>query len=202
MKIVAHFHLAYTLIAWSRSNLQAHCPDFHLEYMEENVTAKKAEPDFNKENGFFLLRLSEEDVGLGDNPVTYQGKTFQPKEEVHITIFGSRLSEELTEAMEEDSSLRRRLQAAIKEREWTYELHNEWYHVVDGEEETIIRMARVPSLPEFYRRINRMAGVEIPERPTHVTLYTYNSDGGIGIATEEQFRQLVVGELSPEYLEE
>ena len=170
--------------------------------MEDNLRTKKVEPDFNKENGFFLLRLNKEDVGLGDDPVTYHGKSFQPKEEVHITILGSRLSEELTEAMDEDPSLRRRLQAAIKETEWTYELHNEWYHVVDGGEETIIRMVGVPSLPEFYRRVTRMAGVEIPDRPTHVTLYLHNSDEGIGIATEEQFKQLVVGELSPEYLEE
>lgn len=166
------------------------------------MSAKKVEPDFNRENGFFVLQLSKEEVGLGEEAVTYQGKTFQPKEEVHITIFGSRLSKELAEAMADDPALGRRLQAAVRETDWSYQLHDEWYHVVDGEEETIIRMAGVPPLADFYRRVQRMSGVEISARPTHVTLYTYNSPKGIGIATEEEFRQLVVGELSPQYLEE
>jgi hypothetical protein len=166
------------------------------------VSEKKVEPDFNRDNGFFILQLSKDDVELGQEPVTYHGKTFLPKDEVHITIFGSRLSAELAEAMNQDSSLRRRLAAAIQGTDWDYQVQDEWYHVVDGEEETIIRMVAVPPLDDFYRRVERMAGVEIPYRPTHVTLFTYNSPEGIGIASEEEFRQLVVGELSPEYLEE
>ena len=166
------------------------------------MSVRKVEPDFNEENGFFILQLSKDDVGLGDEPVTYQGKTFQPKDEVHITIFGSRLSEALAEAMAEDPALGNQLEALIATTVWSYQLHDEWYHVVDGEEETIIRMAGVPPLPHFYREVETLAGVEIPERPTHVTLYTYNNQEGIGIATEEEFKALVVGELSPQYLEE
>lgn len=166
------------------------------------MSTRKVEPDFNEENGFFILQLSKDDVGLGAEPVTYQGKTFQPKDEVHITIFGSHLSEKLAAAMNADPALRDRLQTAIADTAWSYELHGEWYHVVDGEEETIIRMAGVPALAGFYRRVTDIVGIEISDRPTHVTLYTYNSPEGIGIATEEEFRQLVVGELSPQYLEE
>jgi hypothetical protein len=166
------------------------------------MSTLKVEPVFDPENGFFILQLSKAEVGLGDEPVTYQGKTFQPKDEVHITIFGSKLSGELADAMDQDLFLRPQLQAAIEETIWTYELHDEWYHVVDGEEETIIRMAGVPLLSRFYHRVSTLAGVEIPERPTHVTLYTYNNEEGIGVATEEEFRARVVGELSPQYLEE
>lgn len=166
------------------------------------MTARKVEPDFNEENGFLLLRLSKDDVGLGDEPVTYLGKTFSAKDEVHITIFGSRLGEELATAMDADPSLHPRLQATIAQTAWHYELHDEWYHVADGEEETIIRMAGVPPLADFYRQIADLAGVVIPARPTHITLYTYNNHEGIGIATEEEFRERVVGELSPRYLEE
>ena len=162
---------------------------------------KAVETDFNPETGFFLLRLRKEDVGLGNEPVTVQGKTFRPKDEVHLTIFGSALGQRLAERMAADEGLEVAIRRAIAETGWSYQLQDDWYHVVrEDEAESIIRMVAVPPLEAFYMKVETVADLTIPERPAHVTLYTWQDDEGIGIATWEEFERRVVGPVSPEQL--
>jgi hypothetical protein len=156
-------------------------------------------PDFNRETGTLLLRLRKDEVGLGEQPVTYQGKHFQPKDEVHITVVGSALGEELREALDVAgrASTFANLVAAT---DWRYTLLDGWHHVVrrgDEPAESIIRMVEVPTLPIFYAQLEVLAGLSIPPRPAHITLYTWRDDGGIGIATWEEFAELVVGPINP-----
>ena len=163
------------------------------------------DPYFDPDTGYCLLQLSKEEVGLGDEAVTYQGKSFQPKDEVHITILGSRVADEIAEQIADRPSLGERLREAIEGAGWRYTLRDEWYHVVREEDdeayaESIVRMADVPPLDDFYRQVEELAGVEIPPRPAHVTLYVLHDAGGIGIATWEQFNQRVTGPVDPEAL--
>ena len=58
-------------------------------------------------------------------------------------------------------------------------------------------MATVPALPDFYRRLEALLDVQIPERPAHVTLYTWNDPQGIGIPTWDVFDKRVQGSVSP-----
>ena len=159
------------------------------------------EPYFDPTTGYFLLQLSKEDVGLGDQPVTYQGQTFQPKDEVHITILGSRSADQIAQEIERDGSLKDALREVIEGTEWRYKLRDEWYHVVREDEEpyaeSIIRMAEVPPLDDFYRQVEELTGVEVPPRPAHVTFYTLHDESGIGIATREQFERRVIGPVDP-----
>ena len=168
----------------------------------------RIETNFNPETGRFLLQLRREDVGLGNEPVTYRGKTFWPKQEVHITVTGGPLAETLAGRIAADPSLEEEVREAIAEMTWHYRLEDEWYHVVrddrvarergKGVAESIVRMATVPPLSHFYRRLEAIVGVAIPERPPHVTLYTWNDPRGIGIPTWELFDQRVQGPVSPE----
>jgi hypothetical protein len=165
------------------------------------------EPDFNVEDGSFLLHLRKEDVGLGPRAVTLAGKTFMPKREVHITITGSALGVAIMAAMRGQPELEDKIRQMISETPWTYNLQNAWYHVVREEEESekgyaesIIRLVEVPLLPSFYRRLEALACLAIPSRPTHVTLYTYGDEHGIGIATWDAFARLVTEQLDPAIL--
>ena len=143
---------------------------------------------------------------MGDEPITYQGKTFWPKEEVHITVIGGILADTLARCIREDPALEGEIRQAVAAVPWRYQLEDEWYHVVreeepvhapeKGEAESIVRMASVPPLSEFYRRLEDLIGVEIPERPPHVTLYTWNDAHGIGIPTWELFEERVEGRVS------
>ena len=167
---------------------------------------KQVETYFAADTGYFLLQLRKDDVGLEEEEIDYQGKTFTPKDEVHITIIGSNLSERLVEKMRDDGGLEHTLKALISRTEWSYSLLDEWYHIrreENGEEaESIIRMVEVPAVEDFYRRVEEESGLDIPPRPTHVTLYTWNDPEGIGVATYDEFRERAVSELEPELLED
>lgn len=161
-------------------------------------------PEFNDETGTLLLRLRKEDVGLGEETITYQGARFQPKDEVHITVIGSALGEQLLDALEGEEH-RRRFDSLVAATDWHYRLLNRWHHVVrhgDEPAESIIRMVDVPPLPAFYTALEAIAGLSIPPRPAHITLYTRGDDGGIGIATWNQFEELVSGAVDPAALGE
>lgn len=155
-------------------------------------------PDFDRATGSLLLRLCKGDVGLGERAIIYQGKRFEPKDEVHVTIIGSDLREELLDSA--GSEKLDEVAALIDETDWHYVLDDSWRHVVRGGDEpaeSIIRMVEVPALAEFYSRLEAITGLTIPPRPVHVTLYTRGDHGGIGIATWEQFDELVVGGVDP-----
>lgn len=164
------------------------------------------EISFDSETGRFLLQLSKEDVSLGDEPVTYMGKTFWPKEEVHVTVIGGVLAEALACHIQAEPVLEKKVRQAIAATMWRYRLKDKWYHVVReaeakrGEAESIVRMATVPLLPGFYHRLEELIDVQIPERPAHVTLYTWNDPHGIGIPTWEAFDERVQESVSPQLL--
>lgn len=160
------------------------------------------ESNYNAETGRFLLQLAKEDVGLEDGPLTFRGKTFWPKAEVHITVVGGALAEILAAAVREDPALEAEVRHAIAATAWRYRPEDEWYHVVrddeKGEAESIVRMTTVPPLPGFYRRLEEVLAVTILERPAHVTLYTWNDAHGIGIPTWDVFDERVQGRVQPE----
>jgi hypothetical protein len=171
------------------------------------LTIHRLETYFDAESGHVLLQLRKEDVGLEPRRVEFEGKTFQPKDEVHITIVGSSLGAELAERLEQKAGLAEEVRAAIEETPWSYRLLDEWHHVVREEgvddkpyAESIIRMAEVPAIEDFYDRLRSLTGLQIEPRPTHVTLYIYEDDHGIGIATWNEFEQRVVKEVTPEKL--
>lgn len=163
--------------------------------------------NFDPETGRFLLQLSKEAVGLGEEPIMYRGKSFWPKEEVHITVIGGALAELLAARMQVDPALEESVRQTIAATPWRYRLEDEWYHVVREEgrvpgrekekAESIVRMATVPPLPTFYRRLEELIGVQIPERPAHVTLYTWNDAHGIGLPTWDLFAEHVQERVSP-----
>lgn len=167
----------------------------------------RIETYFDTESGHILLQLRKADVGLEPAPVEFEGKTFQPKDEVHITIIGSSLGAELAGLFDEYPDLVEEVREALDDTPWSYRLKDEWYHVLREEgvddkpyAESIIRMAEVPAIESFYERLRALTGLEIAPRPAHVTLYIYADDQGIGVATWEEFEQRVVKEVSPEQL--
>ena len=158
--------------------------------------------DFDRESGTLLLPLEKAAVGLGDEPVRFDGRRFQPKREVHITLIGKDLGEAVVEAAAQDERVFDRLQQAARAVDWGYQLTDAWYHVAEGEPgggqaETIIRMADVPGLAEFYRRLGEILGRALEVPPAHVTLYTRNTSEGIGLADAAAFRRHVVAAVEP-----
>ncbi len=168
---------------------------------------QRVEINLDLERGRFLLQLRKEDVGLDNVPVAFEGKTFYPKDEVHITILGSVRGPQLEERLQQHPELRERVRSIIEETDWSYQLQDKWYHVVREAEqhgkayaESIIRMAGVPQLDHFYRQLETITSIEAAPRPAHVTLYIHNDSYGIGVNTWQQFQELVRKEIVPQAL--
>jgi hypothetical protein len=166
----------------------------------------RIEPDFDAGTGTVLLRLAKQDVGLPAHCIEYLGRTFRPKDELHITIVGSKLGKELLACIDDDPPAREAIREAVAATPWRCILRDEWFHVVrepaadrpeKPEAESIVRMVDVAGLDAFYEVLGRLCVIDICPRPTHITLFTWNDDEGIGISTWEEFHSLVIGSVSP-----
>ena len=79
--------------------------------------------------GTLLIPLNKEVFGLFDDKVESCSRTFEPKEEVHITVVGKALGQEIGEAVKRDPAIESQIRQVIEETGWSYEKRDEMYHV-------------------------------------------------------------------------
>ncbi len=72
---------------------------------------------------------------------------------------------------------------------------DEFRHAIRGEEETIVGCCDVSNLVEFFDELNREYGTNISYQPTHVTLYTFKTNIGIGISSKKQMESYEIVEV-------
>jgi hypothetical protein len=153
------------------------------------------------ETGYLVVILDMQDYGFIEQPVRYQGRLFQPKSELHITII-SQDGEKVTRHLEDDPKTLGPLQELIQGNDWRFRKLPAYYHVVEAPDvETIIQMVEIPGLEGFLRALSGMLGQELVRPPTHVTLYTRGTEKGIGLPTQEAFQELVKAEVQPQELQ-
>jgi hypothetical protein len=153
--------------------------------------------DFNAEQGFLLVQLDKDSYGLPDQEVMYQSRPFTPKDELHITIVSNKAAEALKSYLDQNNP--ERIHELINETHWSYRRLPLFYHVRDEDgAETIIQMVKMPELAQFYRQLSRMLGYELEPPPAHVTLFTRETEKGIGIPDQGTFERLVQAEVQPE----
>jgi hypothetical protein len=128
---------------------------------------------------------------------THQGTLLTLKTEFHITIIGSELARKLLVRLgtvEYQASLTQ----IAKTIDWDWTFQSEFYHLVkpkivtlpDGsteicEAQSIIQMATVAGINDFYAEISMLVDERLVPPPTHVTLYVYGDIQGIGIASQD-----------------
>lgn len=130
------------------------------------------------------------------------GREFAPKDELHVTLVGRALGQELQRA------LGRRLDAATRPAfdalDWTHEPSGERLLIEkpgttdDGERGTVasvIERVELPALDFYYRWLGDLLGRQLPVPPPHVTLYTWRKAKGIGIPTAGHLRAWSRGPL-------
>jgi hypothetical protein len=165
---------------------------------------------FNENAGVLQILLRKKDVGLSDESVEFRGRQFEPKEEVHITIIGRALGQQVKKAIEENASVESQAKQAIAETDWTYEIKDRMYHVSkdkrienpDGgskviHAESIIVIAEVAGIRDFYEKLSRIIQTNLEVPPTHVTLYTYGDPDGIGLDNHADFERFVTRKVLP-----
>jgi hypothetical protein len=153
-------------------------------------------PDFNEQSGYLVIKIAMDDYGYSHTEVSYRGKTFEPKDELHITILSDEAAEMVGKFLEEHPDDRQRICRLVEETDWTFHKTGELYYVQeDADGETIIEMVDMPELEGFFRKLSRITGKDLEIPPVHVTLYLRGTKTGIGIATQEEFDNRVVEEI-------
>jgi hypothetical protein len=145
--------------------------------------------NFNEQTGFLQVNLAKTDYDYVDRPVRYQGRIFQPKGELHITIISQDsgvLLHYLARHPQDLDSIR----DLIYSTDWSFRKLPDFYHVESGGgEESIIQMVDVPDMVPFLRSLSNLVehGFVLP--PTHVTLYTLGTVLGIPLPNAAVFRE-------------
>jgi hypothetical protein len=153
-------------------------------------------PHFDEKNGFLVINVDMGAYGYSHEEVKYRGKTLQPKDELHITILSKEAADSVGRYLEEHPDEHKRIRRLAEETDWTFHKTGELYYVQEEEGvETIIEMVDMPHLEGFFRKLSRMIDEDLEVPPVHVTLYMRGTDKGIGLATQEEFENLVVEEV-------
>ncbi len=59
----------------------------------------------------------------------------------------------------------------------------------EGEKQSIVILCKVSNLEAYFKLLNETFDLEIPVQPTHITLYTFQKNVGIGIISDEEMKQ-------------
>jgi hypothetical protein len=127
--------------------------------------------------------------------IEIDGRCFEPKHELHVTLVGSALGRELRTVLGDrlDAATR----PAFEALDWSPARTGRGALIEkpgrrdDGERGTvasIIELIDLPAMAHFHRWLGELLGRQLPVPPPHVTLYTHACAKGIGIATPAALR--------------
>ncbi|AXK73289.1 hypothetical protein DWG18_14045 [Lysobacter sp. TY2-98] len=136
---------------------------------------------------------------LADAPPTkgfdFDGRHFDAKKELHVTLVGRALGAELRRAFGERLDVATR--PAFEALDWSCERTGQHRLIEradtggDGERGTVasvIELVHLPALDWYYRWLGDLVGRQLAVPPAHVTLYTHGKTRGIGIPTARSLR--------------
>lgn len=141
-------------------------------------------------------------------PVVIDGITLQPKTELHVTLVGSRLGEELLRTVPSErlhATVARVLDAhgATPRRTGRLQLLR---RAVDeggqrGIAHSVIEHIHLPAMAPLQAELGRLLGRQLPVPPPHVTLYTAGDRRGIGVSSPRRLRARAVRDVARSELE-
>lgn len=158
--------------------------------------------DFNRETGYIVVSIDKVDYQYDNRGVVYQGRVFEPKSELHVTIISAEDAEELRQYLHKKPDGAQSVWDILDETDFSFRKVDEFYYVEESPGvETIIQMVEIPMLDTFFRSMSAMVGRGFVLPPTHVTLYVRGTDRGIALPDQEVFREKVKARIQPEDLQ-
>lgn len=131
-------------------------------------------------------------AGLPES-ITVDGDKLVPKTEFHITLINAGATAEFIKPSRADTIeneiLNEFKEYIIKHRLDQYKLFNKFRLVTRDVRKSVIAMAHVPNLKEFFDILRKKYNKEIPYQPTHATIYVLPSKGGIGLLSDQQLEE-------------
>jgi ribosomal protein S15P/S13E len=156
---------------------------------------------FDPAEGYLILELDMQSFYLHPEGVRYDGRHFEAKDEVHITILSRDAAETVRQHLERYPQDEDQVRRMVDETNWEYRKLDSFYHIQQApDEETIVQMVEVPGLDTFFNQVGQLVGQELELPPTHVTLYMRGTEKGIGIPTQAEFEQLAQKQIRLEEL--
>lgn len=169
---------------------------------------------FQPQSYVLLLPVIRKNIKLlSEKAKLVRGQAFSPKSELHITIIGKDLGQRIKEKISSSAEKKDLFLQYISETDWSYEIVDDLYLFAKEKEfsanerekksihtETIVQMAKVPSLENFYQKIEAITGITIPPRPVHITLFTHGDSEGIGVNNQVEFNEVYKAKLGTEEL--
>ncbi|MGB5278157.1 MAG: hypothetical protein WBO73_18510 [Gammaproteobacteria bacterium] len=151
--------------------------------------------------GTLIIKVDKQDFNIQSKPVEFANKTFVPKQEAHITVFGSSLGTEILQQFAQQPEKERAVRQAFESTDWSYKKTTDLRHLVrkrslapslDVEQESIIMLVVMDGMELFYNKLRSLDLIadDYPVPPPHVTLYTRNCDQGIGVHSEDELTAL------------
>jgi hypothetical protein len=157
---------------------------------------------FQEDDAYLILEIDMDEYGYRRQDVNYQGRKFEAKDELHITVLSRDAAEQVQAYMEQEPENGSRIRRLVDETDWSFRKQERYYHVQeDPQVETIIQMVDVQGLESFFRQVSEWVGRELEPPPPHVTLYMRGTEKGIGLPTHEEFERLARAEIRMDELE-
>ena len=148
-------------------------------------------PGWSNENTL-VLPLDDAPPGA---PLDVDGRRFEPKDELHVTLVGPKLGAELQRVL--GARLDAATRPAFDALDWSVERSGERLLVEkpgttdDGARGTVasvIELVEILALDFYYRWLGDLLGRQLAVPPAHVTLYTHGKARGIGISAARHLR--------------
>ncbi|NOQ89564.1 MAG: hypothetical protein GQ549_01315 [Gammaproteobacteria bacterium] len=143
-------------------------------------------PEFNK-NGSVIIGLSTKYFCIAEKTVDVYGDAFTPKDELHVTLIGTRLGSIIMDEIKQNKTIGKLLDKAFEEIDWSFRQTGP-VHILSRRKDnfiqkSIIMLIEMHGVTEFYDRLRALGLLETntPVPPPHVTMYTQNCPLGIGV---------------------
>ena len=145
---------------------------------------------YNYEEGYIGLNISI--AGLPES-IVFKGNEFVLKSDFHITLINAvatARSIDINNAESIEKEIVYEFKNFINKQSLDrYQLFKKFRFVTRDERKSVIAMANVPNLKEFFDVLRQKYNTAIPYQPTHATIYVLPSKGGIGLLSDEQLEQ-------------
>lgn len=138
-------------------------------------------------------------------PIVLDGITFQPKQELHVTLIGRGLGQSLHDQPERRGFRVQAVRKAFGKQDWHFTRTGQCQRLEKRELAgrgrgrsigSIVEHLDMPALPRFYDALAELLGRPLAIPPPHVTLYTFGRSQGIAVPDVTTLQRLAVREVT------
>lgn len=146
---------------------------------------------YDPKSGYISLHMPVT-AGL-PKTIKVKGHKLLLKSEFHISLIKARYAAELIDAnrqVEIEQEIVDAFEKFVAKQPLTeFHPNGEFRFVQTDERKTVIGMCDVPHLQDFFAELRATYKTDIPDQPTHITMYTLQPERGIGLLSAAQLQQ-------------